>query len=205
MICKVCNQEVNNFYLNDLFGVNKHNICYKCFNELMVIKEKTIIDKYECLSIYAYQDKIKELIYQFKVLKDYELKDIFLEFFLDELNLRYFNFIITYAPSYYLDDEERGFNHVEAIFSCLGNKKIKLFKKKSNSKQSDQKFSERKNISKHIELNKTNLKGIKKILIVDDVLTSGNTLKACADLLYKEGITNIKFLTISKASNYKKF
>ena len=44
MICKVCNEEVNEFNLLDVFGINKHSLCNKCFNKLCVIKEKTIIN-----------------------------------------------------------------------------------------------------------------------------------------------------------------
>lgn len=204
MICKVCNGDKNEFFLNDFFYVNKHNICYKCFSDLIVIKEKNRIGNYECYSLYEYSGKIKDLIFQFKGLKDYELKDIFLEFFLEELNFKYKGYIVTFAPSYYLDDKERGFNHVEAMFSSLKNIKIPLFTKKTNYKQSNQKYIDRKNISKVIELDKTKLIGINKVLIVDDVLTSGNTLKTCAELLTKAGITNIKLLTISKSSNFKR-
>ena len=85
MICKVCNKEVNEFYLNDLLGIKKHTLCYSCFNEFPLINEITIIDNFKCLSLYAYKDKIKDLIYQFKGLRDYELKDVFLEYFKEQL------------------------------------------------------------------------------------------------------------------------
>ena len=78
MICKVCNKEIKEYYLNDVLGIKKHTICYKCFSELPLIYEFGKIQEYKCLSLYAYKDKIKELIYQFKGLKDIELKDIFL-------------------------------------------------------------------------------------------------------------------------------
>ena len=87
MICKVCNKEIKEYYLNDVLGIKKHTICYKCFSELPLIYEFSKIHEYKCLSLYAYKDKIKELIYQLKGLKDIELKDVFLEFFLDELNI----------------------------------------------------------------------------------------------------------------------
>ena len=198
MICKICNKEIYEYFLNDPLSIKNHNICYKCFNELPIIYEKTIINSYVCLSIYAYKDKIKELIYQLKGLKDLELKNVFLEYFIDELNCLYRGYTIVFAPSFYLDDQERGFNHVEVIFSLLKNKKIKLFLKNRNYKQSDQSFKNRKNIKNVIEIDKSKLKGIKKVLVVDDVLTSGNTLSTCSSLLYKEGIKDIKLLTISK-------
>lgn len=198
MICKVCNKLKNEFYLNDFLGIKKHNICYECFDKFPIIKEKTMINNYECLSIYSYKDQMKELIYQFKALKDYELKDVFLEFFIEELEEKYFNYVITFVPSFHLDNKNRGFNHVEAIFSNFRNKKINLFTKKENYKQSNQKFKDRKNIRKIIEIDKHKVKGLKKVLIVDDVLTSGNTLKACSSLLSKEGVKDIKLLTVCK-------
>lgn len=201
MICKVCNEEVNEFNLLDIFGINQHNICNKCFNKFNIINEKTIINKIECLSIYSYEGLIKELIFQFKGQYDYELKDVFLEYFINEIESKYFGYVVTFAPSFIEDDNKRGFNHVEEICSCLSNKKVKLFIKKENYKQSEQSFENRKNIVKYISLN-NNLKGIKRVLIVDDVLTSGSTLKACASLLNKEGIKDIKFLTICKVVDF---
>ena len=204
MICKVCNEEKNEFNILDPIGVNKHYLCNKCFNKFNVIYEKYKINGIKSLSIYSYDGLIKEMIYQFKGLYDYELKDVFLEYFIDELKVKYLGYIITYAPSSKEDDAKRGYNHVEEIFSCLPNKKVKLFIKKDNYKQSDIKYKDRNKIINHITLIKENIKWIKKVLIVDDVLTSGNTLKACASLLNKEGIKDIQFLTISKVVEYNR-
>ena len=82
MICKVCNEEINEFNILDPIGVNKHSLCNKCFNKFNVILEKNKINGIKSFSIYSYDGLIKELIYQFKGLYDYELKDVFLEYFL---------------------------------------------------------------------------------------------------------------------------
>ena len=198
MICKVCNEEINEFNILDPIGVNRHSLCNKCFNKFNMILEKNKINGIKSFSIYSYDGLIKELIYQFKGLYDYELKDVFLEYFLDELEFKYIGYTITFAPSSKEDDNKRGYNHVEEIFACLPNKKVKLFLKKDSYKQSEIKYKNRDKIIDHIALIKENIKGIKRVLIVDDVLTSGSTLKACASLLYKEGIRDIQFLTVSK-------
>lgn len=198
MICKVCNEIKNEFNILDPFGVNNHFLCNECFQKFNVIYEKSKINKMEVLSIYSYDGLIKDLIYQFKGLYDYELRGVFLEYFIDELEFKYFGYTITFAPSSEEDNLKRGYNHVEEMFSFLPNKKVNLFIKKDNYKQSNVKYKERQKIVSHIDLIKENLKGIKKVLIVDDVLTSGNTLLACASLLNKEGIKDIKLLTISK-------
>ena len=204
MICKVCNEEVNEFSILDPFGIYNHTLCNKCFNKFNIIYENSLVNKIKCLSLYEYNGLIKDLIFDFKGLYDYELKDIFLEYFLDDLKLKYYGYTITFAPSSDEDNLKRGFNHVEEMFSSLPNKKTKLFIKKDNYKQSENKYKDRKNIIDHIALIKENVKGLKRILIVDDVLTSGNTLLVCASLLYKEGIKEIEFLTISKVVEFNK-
>ena len=123
---------------------------------------------------------------------DYELKDVFLEYFLDELEFKYIGYTITFAPSSKEDDNKRGYNHVEEIFYCLPNKKVKLFLKKDSYKQSEIKYKNRDKIIDHIALIKENIKGIKRVLIVDDVLTSGSTLKACASLFFNVSISTSK-------------
>ena len=74
-------------------------------------------------------------------------------------------------------EKERRFNHLEEIFKSLKMPIIKCFQKCCEWKQSDKKLSERANIQKVIKIDKSLLKGVKRVLIVDDVLTSGSTIR----------------------------
>lgn len=65
-------------------------------------------------------------------------------------------------------------------------------------KQSSYHFSERQNISNYLTVN-DNIKLIKnkKVLLVDDVLTTGSTMKSCINLLKNNQAKKINFLAMS--------
>ena len=150
------------------------------------------------LTIYEYDDKLKDLIYQLKGCKDIELSSIFLSPFLIELKIQFFNYVIVLAPSFFKDNEERGFNHVNEIFKYLNLKIYDCLIKTEKHKQAEQNFIDRHKIKEFIKFSsRFNLEG-KKILLVDDVCTTGSTLVACSEILKKQKIRSIKILVISK-------
>ena len=102
------------------------------------------------------------------------------------------------APSYIESNNKRGFNHVKEIFSLLKLKMCSCIHKIDDVKQSDCSASEREKIGKHllIDLNINLYK--KKVLIVDDVFTTGSTVKAMIKLLEKCKPKRIKILVMSK-------
>ena len=101
------------------------------------------------------------------------------------------------APSYQKNDEERGFNHVEEIFSVLNLKMKKCIHKTKQVKQADLTTKEREQIGSVLEIDNVDLSG-KKILLVDDVYTTGSTIKAMINLVRQKGAKKIKVLLMSK-------
>lgn len=200
MICKVCKEEKENILLHDIFGLNKYCMCYSCFISLNPQIRNYRIKGFRITTLYDYKSKMKEIIYLFKGCYDYELKDVFLDYYYELIIKKYRGYCIASVPSNKEEDEKRGFNHVEEIFKCLPIKTIKCFSKKKYWKQSDCSFEERKKIRDIIEIDSMALSKIKKILIVDDIVTSGNTLLACANLVRKNRIKKIKLLAIAKVS-----
>ena len=183
-VCKICFEEYKISGFSLIFNPNQV-ICYSC---LLSLEPKFISFEEEgvkCLSIYNYDETIKKLLYQFKGCFDKELKDVFLSPYLLELKIRYFGYIIVPIPSYIEDDEERGFNHVEEIFSSLCLKEEKILTKNARMKQSSLSKKDREKISSvMVYKNKIDLSN-KKVLIVDDVYTTGNSFRACLALVRK--------------------
>jgi len=150
------------------------------------------------VGIYEYDDHMKKLIYQFKGCRDYELKDAFVAPFKKELKMRFRDFFLVRLPSYEGDDIERGFNHVEEIFKCLKLPFINCLYKTKKYKQSARNFEERQEISKVIVIkNGEKLMG-KKILIVDDISTTGASLKTAVNLIRQFNPKEMKILVVAK-------
>ena len=107
------------------------------------------------------------------------------------------------APSYAKNDEERGFNHVEEIFSVLNLKMMKCIHKIKQVKQADLTTKEREEIGNVLQIDNVDLRK-KKILLVDDVFTTGSTIKAMIKLVKEKGAKKIKVLLMSKTIDLEK-
>lgn len=199
-ICKVCfkNIKLNSFH--HLFN-NKNVLCDKCITELNPVFHKFKIGRYKAYSLYIYDERIQELFYQYKHSEDYELKDIFINNYLDELSLKYNGFYMVPIPSYYEDDKRRGYNHVKVIFNNLDLRMIDCLYKTKDVKQKELSKKERSKIGEFISIKKdVNLKN-KKILIVDDVITTGSSMRAAINLIEKHKPKKIEILSVAYTEN----
>ena len=149
-------------------------------------------------AVYKYDSAIRTYLYQFKGCYDYELYPVFLYRYAPFLHLIYHDYVIIPAPSYIEDDKKRGFNHIEMIYSILKLKMVKLFIKTEHHKQTECTKRERMEIYKYMKVKEDiDLKG-KKVLLVDDVFTTGSTMLSMIKLLKKYHPKKIKILVLSK-------
>lgn len=174
--CLVCDNVIEENF-SSLF-CDEVKVCYECFNKFKRRDSKFVIDGVEGIILYYYDEFFKDVLYRYKGCYDYMLKDVFLSYKLNSLKRKYRGYQIILAPSNKEIENKRGFNHLEEIFKCLKLPIIKCFKKIKKWKQSDKKLNERKQIQKVIKIDKSCLNNAKKMLIVDDVLTSGSTIKS---------------------------
>ena len=160
-----------------------------------------IIDSIEVYSLYAYRPPINSLLMDLKMKNDIALSMVFLSPFKNYLEFIYKDYIILPVPSTSSSDKKRGYNHVIEIAKTLNLKVKEVFYKAKDYKQTSQRFEKRKEVMNVIKM-KGNLDKKKKYLLLDDVITSGSTIKACINLLKNRGIKNIKVLVVS--DNYHK-
>lgn len=195
-ICKNCFKDIDNV---DLFiFINKNpSLCKNCIATFEPKFYSFKVDGIKVLALYDYDDLFKELIYKFKGCYDYELHPIFLEQYKRELKLLYHGYKIIPAPSYKDDDRKRGFNHVIEIYKSLGLEIVEAFEKTEKFKQADHNFKDRKKIKNYIKIKET-ISPNSKILLVDDIYTTGSTLKTMISLLKDSGIKTIKGLVLCK-------
>ncbi len=156
------------------------------------------IDGVEGLAIYEYDDNIKSLLYQFKGCFDIELAPVFFNRFKNELHYMYKGYTLIPAPSYGLDDEKRGFRHIEEMFECINLPIVYAIIKEKPFKQAKNTRSIRKLIKNYLVLKHPEEIRGKKILIVDDVSTTGATMKAMIRLVKSAKPKTVKALVMSK-------
>lgn len=194
--CKICFKSFN--YQGISFLNESNHICSNCFNAFDVRFYHTKIDNIKTLILYNYNEFFREKLYLFKGCKDIELNKVFLSRFIIELRLKYHGFIIVPIPSTIKDDEERGFNHIVEISKNL-NLPIAccLYKKKDFKQSENTKIKREKSINMFGIDEKTDLKG-KKILLIDDVITTRTSLKAAIKLVKKISPSKIEALILSK-------
>ena len=107
------------------------------------------------------------------------------------------------APSSKESDEQRGFNHVEEMFKNLRLKMCKCIHKTKQVKQADLTTKERKKIGNYLVIDDVSFKS-KKVLLVDDVYTTGSTIKSMIKLVREKGAKKIKVLLMSKTIDLEK-
>lgn len=194
-ICKLCFRPVQEsmHYILD----KKSYLCKHCFNRFNPKLEQFDIEGVRGFYIFPYDQTVQELLYQFKGCFDIELSRIFLDYFRTYLKLKYRGFTMIPAPSSKEGDEKRGFNHVVEMFSCLKLPMLRCVHKTKDVKQADLTSKERQEVSKILEIDNVDLSG-KKILIVDDVYTTGSTVRSMINLVNSKHPKKIQVLVMSK-------
>jgi len=215
---KILNKTLDIFYPQKC-GIcgktNKNSLCYMCQKELQkefkytrnYFKNKNFVEQYY---LFQYKNLTRKLILDIKFNKKpyiYKTFENFLEKNKKQLeNLKKYDIIIV-VPLSFRRKLERGYNQSQFIAQIISNiLKIKiqreiLYKTKNVVPQSTLNKEQRKNNLKGVYKVKNIQKiGNKKILLIDDIYTTGSTLNECAKTLIKSGIKkeNIGVLTLAK-------
>ena len=199
----MCFEEIEDISMYN-FIHTESELCEKCFQSLRARFINFYVGDVKVLAVYNYDDTIKNLIYKFKGCYDYELKNVFLERYLLYLRIIYAGYVIVPVPSSKVDDEKRGFNHVEEIFKTLKLPMLCVLKKEVKEKQSSKSQKSRTKIDKQIIIeNKEKLNG-KKVLVVDDVYTTGATLYKAISLVKSASPKKVHALVIAKTIDLDK-
>lgn len=187
-------------------------LCSSCFLALdLRFRIFPVQNKYYDFLIYLgkYKDEIRNKLLQFKFYNKAYINEYFLEFLLKDKNicdfLKSFDLIVP-VPMYKDKKSRRGYNQTELFAKNLG-KNLELsyeenilIKFKENKTQSLLPQNERtKNVRDVFKIeNYFEIKD-KKIILIDDIFTTGATIQICSKLLKKAGAASIIALVIAKS------
>ncbi|PIZ00393.1 hypothetical protein COY62_02795 [bacterium (Candidatus Howlettbacteria) CG_4_10_14_0_8_um_filter_40_9] len=152
---------------------------------------------------------LKEAIHTYKYEFVYDLKNVLATFLADALKREGFNekYILTYVPLHPKKENWRGFNQskllAEEVSNITGLELMEniLKRKKNNPRQIELKRRKRfENVKDIFSVNEEIVDKIsgKKIILADDIITTGATLGECAKVLKENGARQVWGLVLGK-------
>lgn len=197
--------------------INSKSLCKKCEIELKKHKDINIIyqgeeieNKYfnELMYIFKYEGKIRKIILDYKFNEKAYMYLMFVDFLLKDEKI--FNHIRNYdtiipVPISKKRQKERGYNQSLLIAREIANKlnlrlvNNCLIKTKNIVEQSTlNKEDRKKNIQGVYELKNYQLLENKKILLIDDIYTTGSTVNECSKILRQGNPKKIGVLVLAR-------
>jgi len=176
-------------------------LCPICKSEIKRVKENN--DNY--YSYAYYNGVIKNLILNFKYKKIFLAGDILSEFLLEIIKENSIEADgIFFVPASKKSIKKRGFNQCEILAKKVGEfTSIPVYKslvkiKETKEQKTLSKYDRKDNIKDAFMILKPEEVKDKKIILIDDVITTGATIRECEKVLREFGAKEIKILTISK-------
>lgn len=191
---------------------NKY-LCEDCLNLLDYIDGEKNIGEYICYFPYLYSGRIKELIHEFKFNNASYLFRALGELLVDYILSKQIDFnCILPVPMTRKKWSNRGYNQSELLANYIGRKlEVEvctdvLIKKKDSKDQHLLSLEDRrKNLEDCFKLQNTRKLHNRDILLLDDIVTSGYTLKENINVIEKANINSLKGLVIASSKIESKF
>ncbi|WP_374120909.1 ComF family protein [Neobacillus sp. PS3-12] len=146
------------------------------------------------VSLFQYNNFLKEVIARFKFRGDYVIAKAFAEQIKSELAKLEYDFLVPIP----LSEErlyERGFNQAEALLTIAGYTPTPLLTRIHSEKQSKKSRNERIHVRQVFQVSES-VSG--KILLIDDIYTTGSTLRHAAKILKEAGAERIQSITLAR-------
>lgn len=175
-------------------------LCFSCRQKLQAHKRCFRLGDLKVTGLYVYRNEVRNLILQYKEMNDEALFPVLLWPYAEMLKRHYRNWLVVPIPSSRQANIRRGFQTVERMFSVSGLIMTDLLEKTDDYQQKTQPYTGRKMINEHLRLIGPKPKAL-RLLLVDDIVTSGATVIAAAKLL-KPYYSHIEVLTVAYSQRY---
>ncbi|WP_138203897.1 ComF family protein [Haloimpatiens lingqiaonensis] len=185
-------------------------LCDSCRNKIKSCEESKKIEVFNKeVRIYSalyYSSAVKKLVLALKYKSDFICGDVLASYMIKIIHDKKIKFdIITYVPLSFENKKKRGYNQSKYLAKCIGekfDKKVVDLIKKSRKTRDQIGLNEEErwiNLKDSFSFRKGKKVENKKILLVDDVVTTGATAHYCILELLKNNAGEIIFLTAAKS------
>lgn len=193
--CLLCNKLLieQKSWKNLIASSFSRTICPQCESKFEPYESK---DK-DIISLYRYNEAMKDYLHRYKFMKDVLLAKVFREQIHEALKNR--KEIIVPIPIHPIKKKERTFAHVDEL---LKESKIPfqhLLEKKTNETQGKKSRQERLNTPQLFKVKENADIKNKDILLVDDIYTTGTTIKHAKNLLLQAGANQVNAFTLIRS------
>lgn len=149
-------------------------------------------------ALFPYSEAFRSMLFQYKGCGDIELAPAFIGHVIPYFRLWFSGYHFVPAPSSVEHDEKRGFNQIGEILRYYSLPVIDVLRKPFLHKQSDMSVRERVKVKDYLRLVHPEKVEGQKVVLVDDVYTTGATCAACVELLKKAKAKSIRVLVLAR-------
>lgn len=185
------------------FG-DRSGICCHCASELTFIEDGDIKN----LSVFKYKGMIRKAVKAFKYGYHPQYAKTFADLMYKKISLydySRFDMLIP-IPIYYKKQRKRGYNQSELLANelapkmqipCVNDALVRTFDTPPQSSLSAD--ERRRNIEGAFSPSSPSAFYDKRVVIVDDIYTTGSTMRECSNCLLKASCAETAFLTLSRS------
>ena len=228
ILCLICHEELSQQMSWSSFLLSEPKVCDECYQSLRKINSPTCPHCFrpqendhvcqDCLtwenshhwknileqnvSVFEYNDSMKELLATFKFRGDAALVEVFQRDFLASYKTNFINEKIDYTIPIPLSLErlyERGFNQAKLLADFLPLTQTDILTRTHHEKQSKKSRQQRLTASNVFSIVDSSKIMNKKILLIDDIYTTGSTLRHAAKVLKNNGTDSVFSLTLIRS------
>ncbi|WP_029497964.1 amidophosphoribosyltransferase [Kurthia huakuii] len=197
MRCVLCERDIHPMLTwEGLFCRRKKWVaCARCYAKF----ERARADSYEGINtLYIYNEAMKEWLHRFKFAKDSVVAHIFA----DELKRafkRYKRAVVVPIPMHVDKKRERTFAHIDVLLEAAGVRYTHLLEKTTSDSQSQKSQQQRQKSATLFRRNAIQLKKDTPLVLVDDIVTTGTTIRHAREVLEQDGFINIEVVVLISA------